>query len=125
MTANVDTRVINKRALEGFVLAGGLDKLAGSRAQNFIAIEDALTYGSKYQSAKEAMSGGLFGDEEDSIEIEEPMLPNVETWPANVRLAKERDVLNFYLSDHPLRKYEREYNSFASVHLGEPETFAG
>jgi DNA polymerase-3 subunit alpha len=125
MASNIDTRVINKRAFEGFVLSGGFDKLEGSRAQNFAAIESALSYGSKYQSAKASMSGGLFGDEESVIEIEEPKLPDIETWPANVRLAKEREVLNFYLSDHPLRKYELEYKSFASVHLGEPETFEG
>ena len=125
MASNIDTRVINKRAFEGFVLSGGFDKLAGSRAQNFAAIEAALNYGSKYQSAKASMSGGLFGDDEDAIDIVEPELPNVEMWPSNVRLAKEREVLNFYLSDHPLRKYELEYNSFVSVHLGEAETFEG
>ncbi len=125
MASNIDTRVINKRAFEGFVLSGGFDNLTGSRAQNFAAIELALSYGSKYQSAKASMSGGLFGDDEDAIDIVEPELPNVEMWPANVRLAKEREVLNFYLSDHPLRKYELEYNSFASVHLGEAETFEG
>ncbi len=125
MASNIDTRVINKRAFEGFVLSGGFDNLTGSRAQNFAAIEVALNYGSKYQSAKASMSGGLFGDDEDAIDIVEPELPDVEMWPANVRLAKEREVLNFYLSDHPLRKYELEYNSFTSVHLGEAETFEG
>ncbi len=125
MAANIDTRIINKRAFEGFVLSGGFDNLTGSRAQNFAAIEAALSYGSKYQSAKESMSGGLFGDAANAIDIEEPELPNVEDWQSNIRLAKEREVLNFYLSDHPLRKFELEYKSFASVHLGEAETFEG
>ena len=125
LCANTDTRVINKRTLEGLVLAGGLDKLKGSRAQNFAAIESALSYGSKYQSAKKSLSGGLFGNGDDIIEIEEPALPDVKMWEKNVRLAKEREVLNFYLSDHPLSNYELEYNSFATVHLGETQTFEG
>jgi DNA polymerase III subunit alpha len=125
MASNIDTRIINKRAFEGFVLSGGFDRLTGSRAQNFAAIEAALSYGSKYQSAKASMSGGLFGDDSAVIDIEEPELPNVAKWPSNVRLAKEREVLNFYLSDHPLRKFELEYSSFANVHLGEAETFEG
>lgn len=123
--SNVDTRIINKRALEGFVLAGGFDNLVGTRAQNFATIEAALAYGSKYQSAKESLSGGLFGDEAGVIDIEEPELPKINPWPQNVRLAKEREVLNFYLSDHPLKKYDLEYYSFANVHLGEPDTFEG
>lgn len=125
MAANIDTRVVNKRAFEGFVLSGAFDKLTGSRAQNFAAIEAALSYGSKYQSAKASMSGGLFGEETDSIEILEPELPEMEPWSTNIRLAKEREVLNFYLSDHPLRKLELEYKSFATVHLGETNTFEG
>lgn len=123
--SNVDTRIINKRALEGFVLAGAFDNFVGTRSQNYAAIESALAYGAKYQSAKDSLSGGLFGDEAGVIDIEEPQLPNIQPWAQNVRLAKEREVLNFYLTDHPLRKYDLEYKSFATVHLGETETFEG
>jgi len=123
LCANVDTRVVNKRVLEGLVLAGGLDTLKGTRAQNFAAIEDALNYGSKYQSVKESMSNSLFGGTDESLEIEEPELPDIPPWDFGVLLAKERETLGFYLSDHPLRKFELEYNSFATVHLGEPDTF--
>ena len=36
-------------------------------------------------------------------------------------LHREREVIGFYLTDHPLRKYEVEYKSFATIHLGETE----
>ncbi len=123
LCANVDTRIVNKRVLEGLVLAGGMDSLKGTRAQNFAAIEDALNYGSKYQSVKESMSNSLFGGTDAELEIDEPDLPDIPPWDFGVLLAKERETLGFYLSDHPLRKFELEYNSFATVHLGEPDTF--
>ncbi|VAX17704.1 DNA polymerase III alpha subunit [hydrothermal vent metagenome] len=123
LCANVDTRVVNKRVLEGLVLAGGFDSIKGTRAQNFAAIEDALNYGSKYQSAKESMSNSLFGGTDESLKIIEPDLPELPPWDFGVLLAKERETLGFYLSDHPLRKFELEYRSFATVHLGEPDTF--
>lgn len=123
LCANVDTRVVNKRVLEGLVLAGGFDSIKGTRAQNFAAIEDALNYGSKYQSAKESMSNSLFGGTDEALEIIEPDLPDMPPWDFGVLLAKERETLGFYLSDHPLRKFELEYRSFATVHLGEPDTF--
>jgi len=119
----VDTRVVNKRVLEGLVLAGAFDSVGGSRAQNFAAIEEALAFGSKVQSAKESQAGGLFQDDHQAIAIHEPELPNLKPWESKERLSKERQVLGFYLSDHPLRKYESEYYSFANVYLGEPETF--
>ena len=121
--ANADTRIVNKRVLEGLVLAGGLDTIKGTRAQNFAAIEDALNYGSKYQSVKESMSNSLFGEDEETLKIIEPELQDLPPWDNGILLAKEREILGFYLSDHPLRKYELEYNSFASVHLGEADTF--
>ena len=119
----IDTRTINKRVLEGLVQAGAFDSVTGSRAQNFAAIENALSFGSKLQSSKLAQTDSLFGESAEGFEIEEPPLPDVERWSDKEKLAKERQVLGFYLSDHPLRKYSAEYYSFAKVHLGEPETF--
>jgi len=121
--ANVDTRLVNKRALEGLVLAGAFDNFSGSRAQHFAAIEEALNIGGKVKSAKENHSDSLFGGADQEFRFEEPSLPDVRPWEDREKLAKERQVLGFYLSDHPLRKYDTEYNSFATVHLGEPATF--
>lgn len=121
--ANVDTRIVNKRALEGLVLAGALDSCGGTRAQNYAAIEEALEFGSKIKAAKESHADSLFAINTEEFHYEEPTLPDVRPWDARERLAKEREVLGFYLSDHPLRKYEIEYNSFATVHLGDSETF--
>ncbi len=123
LCSNVDTRVINKRVLEGLVLAGAFDHLKGDRAQNFAAIENALQFGSKAQIAMEQHSNSLFGETSESMEITEPELPEVESWSEKICLAKEREVLGFYLSDHPLRHFEREYKSFANVHFGEPSTY--
>ncbi len=121
--SHVDTRVVNKRAVEGMVLAGAMDSLKGKRSQNFAAVENALQFGNKVQNAKAKNTNTLFGSSNTTLNIVEPELPDIPAWDMNKRLAKEREVLGFYLSDHPLRKYETEYNSFATVHLGEPQTF--
>jgi DNA polymerase-3 subunit alpha len=122
-TSNIDTHVVNKRALEGLVLAGAFDSLSGNRAQNFSSIENALSFGSKVQSANKNQKESLFGDMEESLGVEEPELPDVENWSHKDQLARERETLGFYLSDHPLRKYEAEYNSFSTIKLGDPDTF--
>ncbi|HPN39071.1 MAG TPA: DNA polymerase III subunit alpha, partial [Melioribacteraceae bacterium] len=118
---NIDTRIVNKRVLEGLVLAGAFDDTKGSRAQNFAAVEIALEYASN--SAKMGYDGmdSLFGDEE--MELDEPELPNVEPWDTKEKLAREREVLGFYLSSHPLSNFTTEYNSFAAGNLGEAGDF--
>ncbi|MBI9070451.1 MAG: DNA polymerase III subunit alpha [Melioribacteraceae bacterium] len=123
LCVNIDTRVVNKRTLEGLVLAGAFDTLTGNRTQNFAAIEDALHYGSKLRSAKLQQVDSLFGGTDEGLQIEEPVLPAIELWEQKELLKREREVLGFYLSDHPLKKYSIEYDSFATVHLGDPETF--
>lgn len=122
--SNVDNRVVNKRALEGLVLAGAFDTVKGDRAQNFAAIEEALQFGNKVQNSTKIQTESLFDDSEEELEFHEPELPNVRHWDSKTKLTEERKVLGFYLSDHPLRKFENEYRSFADVHLGEQETFA-
>jgi len=122
-TSHTDTRLVNKRALEGLVLAGAFDSVKGNRAQNFIAIEHALSFGSKVQAAALQQKESLFGDVETSMEIEEPELIESEIWTHKDQLAREREALGFYLSDHPLRKFETEYNSFSTIKLGDPDTF--
>jgi DNA polymerase III subunit alpha len=121
--SNIDTRVVNKRALESLVLAGAFDSCKGTRAQNFACIEEALSFGAKVQSSKNSQTDGLFGDLNENFQITEPELPSTRAWEQKEILAKERAVLGFYLSDHPLRKYEIEYRSLATVHLGETETY--
>lgn len=110
--------------LEGLVKAGAFDKLNGSRAQTFLAIEAALDFGSKIKTAIDAHTDSLFGGQDEAFDVSEPEFENINPWSPKDKLAKEREVLGFYLSGHPLAKFETEYYSFATVRFGEPETFA-
>ncbi|MGE5353727.1 MAG: OB-fold nucleic acid binding domain-containing protein, partial [Acidobacteriota bacterium] len=100
-----------------------LDKLSGTRAENIAAVEMALEFGSKVKNSKFSITDSLFGGGSmEEVAIPEPPLPEVEKWTSKEELSKEREVLGFYLTDHPLRKFELEYRSFATVFLGETET---
>ncbi|HEX2982365.1 MAG TPA: DNA polymerase III subunit alpha, partial [Ignavibacteriales bacterium] len=99
LCANIDTRVVNKRTLEGMVLAGAMDTLKGTRAQNFEAVEQALEFGAKVQNSAMAQMDSLFGDTEDAA-IPEPELSDLR-WDSTTMLAKEREALGFYMSGHP------------------------
>lgn len=122
LCANVDTRAVNKRTIESLILAGAFDKLKGSRAQNYDSVESALDFGNKVQNSKLSDENSLFGlAGSDEIKIKEPELPDIPEWSSKEELSKERQVLGFYLTNHPLRLYEIEYRSFATVHLGETE----
>ncbi len=118
---SVDTRIVNKRVIESLVLAGAFDDIKGSRAQKYAAVEKAIEFASKAAKGGSDNMDSLFGDE--VLEIPEPELPNVAPWDIKEKLSKERNVLGFYLTGHPLNDYIIEYNSFAASGLGESEDF--
>ena len=47
-----------------------------------------------------------------------PSLPPMEPWKETEVLAREKAVLGFYLSGHPLDKYREEIEAFSNVQLG-------
>ncbi len=117
---NVDTRTVNKRALEGLVIAGAFDSANNNRASLFNSVELALDHAHKIQNSKLSSGDSLFGGSSE-ITVPEPALIPAEPWIEKERLAKEREVVGFYVTGHPLRKYEVEYKSFANFHIGEVE----
>ncbi|HOJ19335.1 MAG TPA: DNA polymerase III subunit alpha [Ignavibacteriaceae bacterium] len=119
--SNVDTRVVNKRTLEGLILAGAFDSVNKNRALLLHNVESALNFGSRFQEYKRKNTDSLFGFDENDISLMEPKLDHCNDWSESEKLAREREVIGFYVSDHPLRKFELEYRSFSNIHLGETE----
>lgn len=116
----VDLRSVNKRVLESLVFSGALDSLGGHRAQLHAAVEIALSVGQRAQ--KENHSGQMslltvFSNAGGS-DIERK-LPDVEEWSLMEKLAREREVLGFYCSDHPLSRFKLEVDCFTSARIAE------
>ncbi len=98
---------INKRTVESFIKSGAFDSLGGNRHQ-FMLIYARLM-DSVNQEKKNAMTGQMslfdFVGEEEKKEYE-ISLPNVDEYEKEQLLAFEKEVLGFYVSGHPLEKYE-------------------
>ncbi len=121
---SVDVRLVNKKCLESLVYGGAFDSLPGTRAQQFAAIDQALEFANGFQKDRQSGQTDLFGvagsDQGEApgvFEIPEPPLPDVPPWPYNELLAKEKSVLNFYVSGHPLDNYRDEIRGFSSLKL--------
>ena len=100
----VDSKAINKRVVESLVLAGACDALGGDRAQLFEVVGPAIGRSQDLARAENKDQVSLFGAEHE-IEVSDPPLPAVAPWPLQDTLKKEREVLGFYFSDHPLSPY--------------------
>jgi DNA polymerase-3 subunit alpha len=121
LCASVDLRLVNKKCLESLAYAGALDGLRGTRAQLFASIDKAVDYGVGFQKDRVSGQTSLFdsgGEGGAAVKsMAQPQLAAVEPWPYNELLAKEKEVLNFYVSGHPLMRFEDEIRGFADVSL--------
>ena len=56
---------------------------------------------------------GLFGDD-DQPETGSTNLPDMPPWDERERLAKEKEVLGFYLTSHPLAEHQATLTAYCS-----------
>ncbi|GAB1429568.1 DNA polymerase III subunit alpha [Ignavibacteria bacterium] len=116
----VDSKNVNRRAIEALINAGAFDSMRnGHRAQLFEAVETALDFGKKSSGSADANMDSLFGNSPESQVKSEPRLPDANPWSETERLQRERAVLNFYLSGHPLHNYAAHIQAFCTMQIGE------
>ncbi len=98
---------INKRAVENFIKAGALDCLGGTRKQMMCVYGRMLDQ--LHDKNKNSFAGQMslfdFAPQEvkEQFEIK---LPDVGEYPKDMRLEFEKEVLDVYISGHPLEEYE-------------------
>lgn len=118
----VGSRLVNKKVLESLIQAGALDSLEGHRAQKLEAVEMAMTFAQSAQSEKLRGQTSLFASD-DSESMQYPGLPMVSPWNQAHALALEKEMLGFYVSGHPLKKFVSEVQTFSTVTLGDISSY--
>ncbi len=112
--AEVDLSAVNRRVMESLIQAGAFDSVSKHRPQLMASLDLASTYGQTFQEDRKRGQTSLFeiGAETKAIPI--PRMPDVPEWPIREILSKEKDMLGFYVSGHPLTRYEEELKTFVS-----------
>ncbi len=124
----VDTRRCSKRVIEALVRCGAFDAATDSgdgappnmlqigrrRARLEASIEMAVERGQRAQRDAEAGQSTLF-DLLGSTPAVTDVLTDASAWDARTVLAYEREALGFYVSGHPLDRYEAEARRLADT----------
>jgi len=118
----VDLRLCNKRVFEALIASGALDSLGGHRAQYWAVLDSALHEAGLKQEERETGQGSLFGGPDASpgaARAVAPVLPNIGQLSDSERLTKEKEILGFYISGHPLEPFRMECELFATHSVSE------
>ena len=108
---------MNKRVAESLVIAGAFDELDSYHRGQYFDIDAAgktnlerlLRYGQSFQESKNEVENSLFADFAEEIQIEQPKLASCPEWPNMHKLNKEKEIIGFYLSSHPLDEYKYQF----------------
>lgn len=104
----VDIKRVNRRAIEGLIKGGAFDELGPDRPRMTAAIEQALEKGHQALLERESGQTNLFDMIGDSDEGEYVMehYPQAAPWSSTEVLSYEKEALGFYLTGHPLARFE-------------------
>ncbi|MBI5191854.1 MAG: DNA polymerase III subunit alpha [Nitrospirae bacterium] len=110
----VDLRRVNKKTIESLIKSGAFDSTGAKRSQLMDVLDKAMTIGSNNQKSKEQVSIFDAMTAAGGNTIMEK-LPNIPEWDEHDLLKSEKEMIGFYISSHPLAKYENKIRRHTSI----------
>jgi DNA polymerase-3 subunit alpha len=107
----VDTRKVNRRVVESLIKCGAFDFSKAYRSQMLTSLDDFLA---RSQSAQRKR-------EEPQLNMWTPILketdeayPEIDEFPENQLISFEKETIGFYISRHPLSRYQEEIKKYTN-----------
>jgi len=110
----VDSQKVNRKVLESLIKSGSFDNY-GSRAALLAVIDRIRESGSSINKLKSLGQFSLFGDSQESDLTDH--LPEITDFDKNLKLAQEKELLGFYLTEHPHAEKIQEINNLVNFSI--------
>jgi len=112
----VDLRKVNRRVIESLVKCGAFDCTGTRRSQMMTILDDAMDVGQKIQRDRADGQISLFDIfSTQGIDVVHPQLPDMPEWGEDERLGYEKESLGFFVTGHPLARYENLVAKYANT----------
>lgn len=116
-TQRVDSRLVNRRVIESLIKCGAFDSLGVHRSQQMAILDKALDIAGGVQKDKINGQFSFFDtfDMQENFQKTFQDIPNIPEWPENQLLSYEKEILGFYITKHPLSRFEKLLKNYSSV----------
>jgi len=111
----VDLSAVNRASIEALICAGAFDRTGAMRKALMDALDRAISAGQEVQRDKKSGQMGLFGDVEGTGGNSLPHTLGNAEWSEAEMLAREKAVLGFYITKHPLASHEKLLGACATA----------
>lgn len=112
--SSVDLRRVNKKVIESLIKAGAFDSFGIFRSQLYHNFTKFIEVSEVERQDREVGQSNLFSLLEEDKSHQAVELVDVPQWAKSTRLNNEKEVLGFYLSEHPLNGYENILSKMTS-----------
>jgi len=99
----IDYRAVNRKVLEYLIYSGALDGLGEKRRTLWAELDHLMEVGRNIQETKARGQISLF---EETDDVEEMVLPDMEEWSNWDKYRFEKEALGVYFSGHMLEDYQ-------------------
>ncbi|TVQ20673.1 MAG: DNA polymerase III subunit alpha [Leptolyngbya sp. DLM2.Bin15] len=122
----IDLRAVNRRAIEALIQAGAMDCLKPNRRQLMDDLDLVLDWAQARAKDRAIGQGNLFdmfAETADNPAIDTfesaPSAPPVDDYPQQEKLKLEKELIGFYISDHPLKDLQQSAKVLAPINLNQ------
>ena len=116
---SVDLRACNKKVIEALIKSGSFDSFGLTRKGLFESLEATADSAQRAREEKERGQSSLFGSVGQALlsvpERVQTRMSAPQEWPDEEKLRHEKETLGFYITGHPLNKYNEELQLFANA----------
>jgi DNA polymerase-3 subunit alpha len=113
LAKRVDFGRVNRKVFEALIKCGALDDSKEPRSRMFAALDKVLEFGQTYQQRRSTGQVGLFDVAGEGTP--NGFFPAIDEWDERVRLNFERESVGFYLTGHPLMRYQSLMHRLGSL----------
>lgn len=115
----------NKKVIESLIRSGAFDCTGIHRARLFNGIDTAI--GRATEALKDKLSGqcsmfGMMDTPGESTSNADEELADAPAWSESDMLAAEKELIGFYISGHPLARYQWELDRFSLKRMKDIQT---
>ncbi|HSB37334.1 MAG TPA: DNA polymerase III subunit alpha [Thermoanaerobaculia bacterium] len=111
--SRVDLRLNNRKVIETLVKSGSFDSLGRSRAALMAGLESAVDVAAAHREAAASSQNVLFDEPPETRH--DDRFPDLPEWHADEKIRYEKETLGFYITGHPLARFEEEIALFGDL----------
>ena len=117
----VDLRAVNRKVTESMIKCGAFDSTGIRRSQAMAVLDKVLDMASKSNRDRNLGQMSFFDDAATDDTFRETFqdVPDIPEWPEHELLANEKEMLGFYITQHPLARFERLLSAYSTCKIPE------